>query len=202
MPYITSEKVSQIREQLKTDFPGWKFSVRREKRSTVVVSVLEAPYDLMPANHPHNYAELNHYNFYDNYQGQALIDLQHIKQIATTGQDAGHHDSDYGLIPDWYFDIQIGTEEKRFHVNRQPVFNPKPSIYAATAPKGDISIIDYTEKSIVVIGNSTHIKELLSKANGRWNSNLKNPIDGSRLKGWVFPKTKREIVENIINENS
>lgn len=132
MPHITTEKISQIREQLKTDFPGWKFSVRKNKRSTVIVSVLEAPYDLMPANHTYNYAELNHYYLFNSYQGQALIDLQHIKQIATTGQGDGHYDADYGNIPDWYFDLQIGTPEKGFHINRQPVSNPKPSTYANT----------------------------------------------------------------------
>lgn len=58
----------------------------------------------------------------------------------------------------------------------------------------DIEIIDYSEKAIAVIGNTKPIKEELKSLGGRFNFRL------SCGAGWVFPKSKREEIENLINQ--
>ncbi len=61
----------------------------------------------------------------------------------------------------------------------------------------DITIEEYTEKSIVVRGNTKDYKDALMELGGKWNPGLRNGA------GWIFPKTKLSVVEdlkkNIVN---
>lgn len=58
--------------------------------------------------------------------------------------------------------------------------------------KNDIEILDYSDKAIAVIGNTKPIKEHLKNLGGKFNPFLKcGP-------GWIFPKTKRAAIKNII----
>jgi hypothetical protein len=57
----------------------------------------------------------------------------------------------------------------------------------------DLHIIDYSEKSFVVRGDSTKdYKERLKELGGKWNANLK---DGG---GWIFSNNNREKVNDWI----
>ena len=63
-----------------------------------------------------------------------------------------------------------------------------------------MEIIDYSEKSIVVIGDTKDIKEQLKELGGRYNPNL--TVDGEKIKGWIFSKRKEEEVRNLIEQPS
>jgi len=58
---------------------------------------------------------------------------------------------------------------------------------------GDIKIIDYSEKSFVVTGNTKPIKDTLKDLGGKFNFRL------SCGAGWVFSKTKIEEVKRKLN---
>lgn len=55
----------------------------------------------------------------------------------------------------------------------------------------DVKIIDYSEKAILVNGDTKLIKTGLKEIGGKWNP---------ALKGWIFPKTKTENVKKLIDE--
>lgn len=57
-----------------------------------------------------------------------------------------------------------------------------------------VEIINYSERAIAVIGDTKPIKEQLKSLGGRFNFRLKCGA------GWVFPKSKREEVENLISQ--
>ncbi len=60
----------------------------------------------------------------------------------------------------------------------------------------DLSCVDYSEKAIVVRGNTKEYKEELKKLGGKFNANLK---DGA---GWIFPKKNEDkILFFIANGN-
>lgn len=59
-----------------------------------------------------------------------------------------------------------------------------------------MNLINYSDKSFVITGNTKEYKEELKEMGGRWNSKL---TCGS---GWVFSLTKRKDVENWIREKS
>jgi len=59
---------------------------------------------------------------------------------------------------------------------------------------GSIQIVDYSEKSIAVIGETKPIKDILSNLGGKFNPRLSCGM------GWIFPKTKSEAVIKKLKE--
>jgi hypothetical protein len=53
----------------------------------------------------------------------------------------------------------------------------------------DLQLTDYSEKSVVVTGNTREYKEDLKAYGGKWNGRLRNGP------GWIFPKHKKGILE-------
>jgi hypothetical protein len=63
-----------------------------------------------------------------------------------------------------------------------------------TATFEDISIVDYSDKAIAVIGETKPIKEILGvELQGRFNRFLK--VNDQTVAGWIFPKTRAEQVK-------
>jgi len=108
MPYISTERVAEIRKELKATFPDVKFSVVREHYSTVRVAVMESPLEwgdtrtinpFYPENAPNP-------EFC-----RAVID------IMDAGNSILFHDGDYGAVPKWYTSLEIGKWD-RPHIKR------------------------------------------------------------------------------------
>jgi hypothetical protein len=59
-----------------------------------------------------------------------------------------------------------------------------------------IDIIDYTDKSFVLRGDTKPYKDIIKSLGGKWNSNLNG---GS---GWIFPKTKKDKVIEWLNKST
>lgn len=57
-----------------------------------------------------------------------------------------------------------------------------------------LKIEEYSERSVVVYGETRKYKEDLKKLGGKYNVNLKN---GS---GWIFPKSSKKNIINFINK--
>ena len=57
-----------------------------------------------------------------------------------------------------------------------------------------LTLIDYTDKSIVLTGNTFEIKEQIKSLGGKFN--VFTHADGTKFKGWVFPKTRKDVVVN------
>jgi hypothetical protein len=64
---------------------------------------------------------------------------------------------------------------------------------SSTTKFTDITIADYTDKSIVVQGDTRKYKEDLKKLGGKYNGILKNGP------GWIFPKSNVEELRSFIN---
>lgn len=58
---------------------------------------------------------------------------------------------------------------------------------------GDFEIVDYSEKSFAVVGDTKSIKDDLKRLGGRFNFRL------SCGAGWIFPKTKMDDVKALLN---
>ena len=67
----------------------------------------------------------------------------------------------------------------------------KQSKTESTPKAGEYSIIDYSEKSIALIGDTREMKEHLKKLGGRFNRGLRcGP-------GWIFSKKKEAALRVI-----
>lgn len=61
-----------------------------------------------------------------------------------------------------------------------------------------MEIVDYSDKSFAVIGDTKEFKDVLKEAGGRFNKNL--TIDEKTVAGWIFSNSKREDVEKILDD--
>ena len=118
MPYITTDRVKEIRNELKKNFPTFKLSVTRRHHSVVVVSILEAPFDLMPNKEGKKHTPINYFYIKENYKDTPKIaeTLQGIYDIMDEGNRTVSHDGDYGDVPKFYTDLEIGQWDREFKV--------------------------------------------------------------------------------------
>lgn len=64
-----------------------------------------------------------------------------------------------------------------------------------------LELIDYSERAIAVFGDTKLYLESFHALGGKYNPSLKYKED-ARSPGWVFPKTKRDAVEAVLNDIS
>ena len=62
--------------------------------------------------------------------------------------------------------------------------------------KMTLQLIQYSEKSIAVFGNTDQYKTMLSELGGKYNNRLKK--EGEITPGWIFPKNKQSQVHEFI----
>ena len=84
---------------------------------------------------------------------------------------------------DWEL-MNVLTQKLQNPVKAAPV---KAAPVKATAP---IKMINYSEKSIAVIGDTKPIKEILKSSGGRFNAWLR--VNGEVVPGWIFSAKKAE----------
>jgi hypothetical protein len=112
MPYITTEEVKKIRTLLKTELKEFKISVTQRHHSTIVITLVEGPLDFGIT-----YEQVNPYYLEKNWaqKPECLKVLLQIKNnVEREKPIEGHDDSDYGFVPNYYMDINIGTHEKPY----------------------------------------------------------------------------------------
>lgn len=115
MPYISTESVKEIRNELKSTFPKFKFSVRRDHYSSVIVTVLSGPIDFGGTD-----IGVNHF-WIDTHWGhnpKALEFLTKLKSILGREQRELVYDGDYGSVPNYYYSISIGRWDKPYVIKR------------------------------------------------------------------------------------
>lgn len=62
---------------------------------------------------------------------------------------------------------------------------------------GEYSIVDYSEKSVAIFGDTKAIKEQLAALGGRFNMYL--TLNGHRQAGWIFQKSKEDDLRRLVN---
>ncbi len=197
MPYLSAERVAEIRTQLKKEFPDYKFSVTRSNHSGVSVSVLSAPFNLL-RDASRTYEQINQFYIHDNYKEmpEAAAVLGKMYAIINSGNRTVSEDGDYGSIPAFYVTMSVGSFDKPFLVvDKQPTAQPTQDKSEVNGTEkvevqaGEVQIIDYSEKAFAVIGDTYPIKEQLKQLGGKFNRFLKCGA------GWIFSKSKLEEVQ-------
>jgi hypothetical protein len=61
------------------------------------------------------------------------------------------------------------------------------------------TIVDYSEKSVAIFGDTKAIKEQLAALGGRFNMCL--TLNGHRQAGWIFQKSKEDDLRRLVNLN-
>jgi hypothetical protein len=116
MPYIKKERVTEIRAQIRKEFPakdGWNISVTWENYSGVRIKILAAPVKLTDKE---RYESINHHWLDQHFENEPekLKVFKRLKQIANEGNGVEVVDGDYGTVPDFYVWMQVGEWDKPF----------------------------------------------------------------------------------------
>jgi hypothetical protein len=78
-----------------------------------------------------------------------------------------------------------------------PKVSTVPTDTTAQSATGEFTLVDYSEKSVAVFGDTKAIKEQLAALGGRFNKYLTQ--NGQKCAGWVFPKCKEAELKQLIN---
>jgi hypothetical protein len=109
--YKTStERVAEIRTELKNALPKCKFSIRKNDYNSMSIYLLSSPVDFGTDRR-----QVNHYWIHENYEGEQKEILMTIKEIAFKGINY-RETGDYGTQPDFYIDLSIGKYDKPYQV--------------------------------------------------------------------------------------
>jgi len=122
MAYITKEATKEIRDNLKKTFPEIKFSVRMKHHSTVLVTILESPYDF--ELNGKDYRDVNTYHYQTgerlDYDGNLIKPHTHqdilakiLKIISAKHWDKSEIMTDYFHCAFYYY-LSIGRWEKAY----------------------------------------------------------------------------------------
>jgi hypothetical protein len=116
MPYLSTNEVSQIRTELKSAYPQYKFSVVRDGYSSVIVSIMAGPTDLSKYNDRY----INRYHLESQFRDtpSLLPMMQELVRIVGGKQENESYDGDYGWIPNYYYTIQIGKWNRPYEIQK------------------------------------------------------------------------------------
>ena len=167
-----------IRQELSTEFPGQKFSVRKTDYSTIQIEWTDGP------------------------------TREEVEQIAGKHERICVRDrwnDDLWDHNDTAFTSVFGGVDYLFYYRETAPENRGISLYTKPEPKQSkttktetieakgLQIINYSEKSIAVVGETRAIKETLKTLGGRFNSHL------SCGAGWIFSKAKEATLREALN---
>ena len=68
---------------------------------------------------------------------------------------------------------------------------------AAETVTGDFNIVDYSEKALAVFGDTKAVKNELKALCGRFNPKL--TYNGRKAAGWIFQKSRKQELRNLLN---
>jgi len=122
------------------------------------------------------------------------IELLDIKYI-----DYGKHKSfePFTLI---YKDLKTGDihDCKQGIVKRAERSGEVKKAVEVVELSGNISVLDYSEKSFVIIGDTYPIRTQLRELGGGYNKFLTHPESKEKVAGWIFPLSKKETILGVI----
>lgn len=118
MPYLDKEYTKGVRQELRARYPEFKFSVRTRDHMSLSVKILSGPLDLIP-NSSNGNENVNQYHVDKHYEDSPIKRdfLNEVLSIMTKEHDGCvSTDGDYGNIPNFYIDLQIGQWDKPYEV--------------------------------------------------------------------------------------
>jgi hypothetical protein len=62
----------------------------------------------------------------------------------------------------------------------------------------DVDIENYTEKSFVLRGETKQYEDSMNALSGKWNDRLTDRATGDKFGAWIFPMTKKQMVQEWV----
>lgn len=193
------EIAQKVREYAKTDevLGQCKWSITTHYASMcqeLNITLMEAPFEAFTDTY-RDYNQWSKYYDSEDQNGCTKETNEVMCRMRDYVESYNYEDSD--IYTDYfhvnfYTDYAIGKYDKPFKKVEKRVRTPKP---VDNEPVEGLRLVEYSEKSIAVIGETKPLKELLKKLGGKFNSRLNLPCKC----GWIFPKTSEETIRLFLN---
>lgn len=218
--YDQKVAANNLRTMLKRGFPDTKFSVKKYYYDSYNVSWVDGPTveqiqeitrlfknERTDVTSDSSYPVITPFN--ERYGGIGSISTD--RDISDPHRDAElkllneELDKSYGIeeyVSEMRASVRTILHQRLYKKDLTPVPEPKTTAKSVSKPvkptvepisAEGIEIIDYSEKSFAVVGETKPIKEKLKELGGSFNSRL---TCGA---GWIFSKTKLDIVTNTLS---
>lgn len=202
---------AKVRAFVKNEFPDFKFSIRSKwgmQADTIYITVLSGPIPALCEGNPRSYESCVS-GFGDAFKGRITDKMLAVLDKVYSFVSSFRYSDCDGMID--YFDtnfycwMYVGdydrpyqiTDKKERKQNNAPANSPSKS--EEVKPVETVSgfeIVEYSEKSIAVFGDTKSIKEELKALGGKFNPVLKN--NGEKRAGWIFPKKQADKVRALL----
>lgn len=199
----TKDIAERVRAYVKEAYPTYKFSIRTEYASmcsSIHIALMEAPEDVFVNPDREKYEQLNSY-YLDKEEGITELGRKVMEDINDFICSYRYNDSD-GMIDyfdtNFYYYLEIGRWDKPFKVVEKKARIKAPQSSTKVIISNDIEIVEYSEKSIAVFGNTTPIKDVLNDLGGRFNWYLN--YNGEKKPGWIFSKKNEAELRRVLNQ--
>ena len=116
MPYLNTEKVSQMRQAIKAAVPSAKVSVRKNSNSSGIhITILKSKVDFSDILH-NGRTGINPFHFQNQLNPKQVKLISKIVDAMNSVESRRtlYEDADYGSIPNYYYDINIGSWDKPY----------------------------------------------------------------------------------------
>ena len=167
-----------IRQELSTEFPGQKFSVRKTDYSTIQIEWTDGPtkeeVEQIAGKHERTCVP-DRWN----------ADLWEHNDTAFT--------SVFGGVDYLFYDRETAPENRGISLYTKPEPKQNKTTKTETIEAKGLQIINYSEKAIAIVGDTRAIKDTLKSLGGRFNNHL------SCGAGWIFSKTKEATLREALN---
>lgn len=200
---------AKVRAFVKNEFPDFKFSIRSKfgmQADTIYITVLSGPIPALCEGNTRSYESCVS-GFGDAYKGRITDEMLAVLDKVHRFVSSFRYSDCDGMID--YFDtnfycwMYVGDYDRPYQItekkerNNNQANNPKQS--EEVKPVESVSgfeIVEYSEKSIAVFGDTKSIKEELKALCGKFNPALKN--NGEKRAGWIFPKKQADKVRALL----
>lgn len=200
---------AKVRAFVKNEFPDFKFSIRSKfgmQADTIYITVLSGPIPALCEGNPHSY-ESSVSGFGDAFKGRITDKMLAVLDKVHSFVSSFRYSDCDGMID--YFDtnfycwMYVGDYDRPYQItekkdrNNNQANNPNQSEEAKPVESvSGFEIVEYSEKSIAVFGDTKSIKDELKALGGKFNPALK--YDGEKRTGWIFPKKQADKVRALL----
>ena len=209
----TKDIAARVREYVKIQWPGWKFSVRCKYASMcseIMVSLKGGPVTNPLSSEGIKKGYRNPQISYMTKENDLLHELVNVVMIDVNAYiDSFRYDDSDGMID--YFDTNFykfvevrSSDWEEIHktarvkeANKGLTVSEETRETAVETVEG-LEIVDYSEKAVAVFGDTKAIKDELKSIGGKFNPRLN--YNGGKRAGWVFPKSKLGELDKFIHD--
>lgn len=198
----TKEIAAKVRAYAKKNFPVFKFSVRYEwsmYTDSLYIELKEGAY--IPFVQGSRSAERGYMSTMSSVKGwedELTPEVFKVLDAVTTYASSFRYDDSDGMQDyydtNFFLKIKVSDEykviepkAKKSSVKPEKVEEAKD--VEAVMVEG-LEIVDYSEKAVVVFGDTKAIKDQLKELGGRFNPALKH--NGEKRAGWIFGKKQAD----------